>query len=118
MDWKQKSINALSVLGSVASITGVTALWLTQLRPQLNWLLVIPIVVVAASTFLAIAAFFVLIARIGYHRLSKPPHTQYDGNLKFAYVACAVGGGTMLLTLFAALLSGAAFHHANQALGF
>jgi hypothetical protein len=117
MDWKQKSINVLAILGSVTSVTGITALWLAQLRPSLNWLLVIPIVVVAASTFLALAAFFVLIARIGYHKLSAPPHTPYDGNLKFAYAACAIGGGTMLLTLFAFLLASAAFHHANQALG-
>ena len=117
MDWKQKAVNAITVAGSVASITGITALWLTQLRPNLNWLLVIPIAVVAVSTFLALSAMFLLFARVGYARLSKPPHTPYNKNLKFAYSSLAVGGGTLLLTLFGALLFRAAMHYAGQALG-
>ena len=117
MQWKQKAGPAINLVGSLASITGVTALWLTQLKPNLNWLLVLPIVVVAASTFLAIAATIYVVGLLGYERISRPPQTNLVRPLKVAYGAFAVGAGTMLLTLFAYLLSGAAISLAQQALG-
>lgn len=65
MEWN-KFRDAVNLGGSVASITGISLLWLNQLTPSVNLLALTPIVVIAALLSVGCVTLAVYLLRSGY----------------------------------------------------
>lgn len=89
----------VSLAGSVASITGISLLWLKELAPQSSLAFAVPIYLVASLLAIGIVAFAYLIFQLFYGALlgtEAIPPDEPSISAKLAYIGL-VGGGLLFI---------------------
>ncbi|MFZ1005748.1 MAG: hypothetical protein WAN65_02850 [Candidatus Sulfotelmatobacter sp.] len=97
---RAKLREAVSLAGSIASITGVSLLWLKDIVPQARLVLALPFYLVASLIAMGVVAVAYLLCNVGYKFLivgyAIPPiEPSLAGKLAYAGL---VGGLMLLLT--------------------
>jgi hypothetical protein len=85
--------------GNVASITGISLLWLQSLYPKVNVLITVPILAIAALLVIGLSALAWFLFTLGYQRFAIPSSTR-SGNIAAKIVYSGLAGSTLLLLLF------------------
>jgi hypothetical protein len=91
---------AANIGGNIASITGISLLWMQSLSGQVNVLIAAPILVIAALFTIGLSALAWFFLTLGYQRLAVPSSTR-SGNtaVKIAYAGLVGGGLLLVLTM-------------------
>jgi hypothetical protein len=89
--------------GNIASITGISLLWLQSFYPAVNVLIAIPILVIVALLAIGLSALTWFFFTLGYQRFAIPSSTR-SGNVA-AQIAYAGLAGSALLVLLLMVLS-------------
>jgi hypothetical protein len=93
---------AVTVAGSIASITGVSLLWLQALSTRVNFLIAVPVLAIAGLLGIGLLALAWVIFKVGYiysDELSKD--SSLDPAVKIAYSGLA--GASLLFLLVIAI---------------
>ncbi len=95
---------AVNLAGSIASITGVSLLWLQSVSPKLNILVAVPILAVAGLLVIGLLALAWVIFKIGYFYVVEifVANSRLETTVKIAY-SCIVGA--VLLSLWCIAVS-------------
>jgi len=99
---------AINLAGSVASITGVSLLWLKNLNGQVNLAVAIPFYIVASLLAVGFLSFEYVVLDFGYGLISDRyalPRTEVSTASRLAYMGLAGGvglliGGTVVTYIF------------------
>jgi hypothetical protein len=95
----RKFYNNVNLAGSIASITGVSLLWLQSVSPKLNILVAVPILAVAGLFVIGLLALAWAIFKIGYFYMVEifAANSRLETTVKIAYSCIA---GALLLSLW------------------
>jgi hypothetical protein len=104
MEKTQRIKESVNLVGSVASITGISLLWLKNLVPNSNLAIGIPIYAIASLFSLGIIGLAIALFRVGYNVCLggySIPVSERTLSAKMAYIGLA--GGVLLMLVIVAL---------------